>query len=466
MEYAITTRHPMYEAFAPAWKLMRDAFDGEDAIKRAGETYLPMKSGTAAMKDAAKKKAAYEAYKTRAEFPELVAPTVRGSVGTMLDQAADIKLPSTMEGLRENATGDGLTLEALHRRISIELLTVGRYGLMPGIAEGGDPYIAGYVAEAPINWAVVNRKLDYLVLDESGSVLNRETGKWESKEVYRESYLEDGRFQSREWTKMNDSWVPGDPVGATDPRRRPLDFIPFVFVNTNDLQADPDDVPLYGLGKVAVRIYRLDADYTFALHMTSEPTPVAIGFDDPKAAVADGLAPATIGSSVLWILPKGGDAKYLEFEGAGLEAQSTAIQASLDRAVALGSQLLVDRNRTAESGEALKLRLGKQTATLKTIAMTSAAGLERALKNIALWIGANPDDVKVTPNLDFFEHEISAQEIMATVAGWQAGAYSKRSMFNRMKRGGFHEPDRGFEEEEEEIKAEGGLPPVDLPEGV
>jgi hypothetical protein len=158
-------RHPAYTAFSPSWALMRDAIAGEDVIKSKAEDYLPIKSGTAAMVDAALRQIAYDAYKLRAEFPEIVAPTIRGSVGTMLAQAAQIELPSALEPLRERATVDGLTLEALHRRCAIELMSVGRYGLLPTVSADGAPYLAGYGAESIVNWDVPSPETGWLVLD-------------------------------------------------------------------------------------------------------------------------------------------------------------------------------------------------------------------------------------------------------------------------------------------------------------
>ena len=189
------------------------------------------------------------------------------------------------------------------------------------------------------------------MLNESGLELDRATGEWSEVEEYRECWLEDGQYLSRLWVKTEGGWTAETEVGASMAPRggqsRPLGLIPFVFIDTNDLAPDPDDVPLYGLAKLAVRIYRLDADYTFALHMTSEPTPVAIGFDDPANAVKNGQAPTTLGSSALWLLPKGGDAKYLQFSGPGLEQQSKAINSALQRAVVFGAQILSDSQRDA-----------------------------------------------------------------------------------------------------------------------
>jgi hypothetical protein len=56
-----------------------------------------------------------------------------------------------------------------------------------------------------------------------------------------------------------------------------------------------------------------------------------------------------------------------------------------------------------------------QTATLVTVAINSAKGLERALKHCALFVGADPDQVIVEPNLGFIEHAMSPEEAKAVL---------------------------------------------------
>lgn len=451
MAFDITVKHPLYEQFSMSWTLMRDAFGGEDDIKRKGEAYLPNKSGIEAIAkvDAVRASKAYEAFKHRAEFPDLVALTVRGAVGTMLDKSAVIELPKEMEPLLEKATRDGLTLEALHRRIATEVMLTGRYGVLPGIAVDGTPYLAGYVAESIINWDTdANNIADFVVLDESGYVRDPETNKWDTVERYRECLVAEGQYVSRVWEKTKDGkYEPGEVVEARDRKRKPIGILPFVFISTSDLTPSPDDVPLYGLAKLSVRIYRMDADLTTSLHMTAEPTPTVSGYSDPAEAIKKGNVPQGIGASALWVLPENGKAEFLEFSGPGVAKQIEVIQKNYDRAVMFGAQLLADQGRAQESGEAKRVRLDSQHATLKGIAMTSASGLEKALKNIAIWTGADPDKVKVTPNLDFFDHTLSGQEIDSVVKGWQAGAYSWRSAFERLQKGNVIPEGRTPEEE-------------------
>lgn len=451
MAFDITTKHPAYLSFASSWRLMRDAIAGEDDIHAAGVRYLPMKSGQAAIEDATVRQRSYDAYKGRAEFPEIVAPGVRGAVGVMLGKPAEVYLPETMEHLRERATLDGLSLDQLHRRMAFEVMAVGRYGLLPGVDARGVPYLSGYVAESIINWDSANGMPDYAVLDESGPVRDRETGEWGEVQRLRECFLSSRSYGARVWTKAGEGWVVTDEAFARTSRGGTLTFLPFVFVGTNDLTPQPDDVPLYGLAKLAVRAYQLDADLRTTLHLTSEPTPWVNGFDDPAQAVQDGMAPSSIGAARIWLLPQGSQPGLLEFTGAGAEAQHKEKADALERAAQFGAQV-IQMGQSAESGEALRLRAASQTATLTTIAQTTAAGLERALRNIAIWIGANPDEVMVTPHLEFFDRRLTPDEARAVWDGWVAGAYDWRTALDRLKRGNWIAEDADPDEIEARMK--------------
>lgn len=454
MTFDPTQTHPDYNGFAPSWRLMRTAFDGEDAIRAAGEAYLPRKASIRGIcdesgnEDRARQAAAYEDYKARAEFPELVEPAVTASVGVICATPPAIELPPGLEAIRERATADGLTLDGLFTRIVGELLTVGRFGLLPGLRGSGAPVLAGYPTESIRNWDAPGGVLSWLMLDESGPVRDPATGKWSDAEAFRECGLDDvGRFFARVWRKPSGGiWVAEDEPPALTPRKANLTETPFVFIGSRDLTPTPDSVPLYGLAKLAVRAYTLDADYRFGLHMTSEPTPVVIGVSEHD----DG--PTAIGASVIWRVPPGGDAKFLEFTGAGLSAQHRERADTLERARAFTVQTIASGGR--ESGEALKTRLAAQTASLRTIAQNAAAGLEKALKHLAVWMGENPDAVKVTPNLEFFAAELTAPEISAIVSAWTSGAISWATCFAKLQKGGVIAQGRTEDEEREAMDAD------------
>ena len=175
----IRTYHPCYEDYRQVWCLMRDAVDGEEEVKEKGELYLPMKSAVKAMTDKTQQQAAYRSYMLRAEFPELVSPTIIGSAGMLTDQPPAIELPAQMEYILEDADGAGTTLEMFHKRIINEVLTTGRFGVLPGPLENGQFILTGYRAEQIINWDTDDIfRVNFVVLDESRMHRDPATNTW------------------------------------------------------------------------------------------------------------------------------------------------------------------------------------------------------------------------------------------------------------------------------------------------
>lgn len=455
-DFDIEVCHPSYDATVPKWKTMDDAFEGEDRIKAGGETYLRMKSGMRAMSDKKQAELAYDDYKERAEFPGLVAPTVRGATGLIHDKDTTIELPGSMDYLREKATLAGLTLDGLHREVTTQNLKFGRIGLLAGMGTDGkgQAHIGLYPALSIRNWEIVDGVLSYLVLDESSPQRDPGSNKWKLVTKYRECFAVNGVYTSRLWTLIKSDahgkkeWQVEDLPVAKTPSKTALPAIPFTFVGTNNNTPDVDDIPLYGLAKLALRIYRLDADFTNTLHMTSEPTPWMSG-------VGEGALPEAIGANVIWGLEDPhARAGYLEFSGQGAEAQANAINSTFERAIIFGAQALMDDSRAQESGEARGLRLRHQTSTIKNVAVSSASGIQQILRHIGEWSGVTDTAVTVTPNLDFIDRSLSPTEIKAIIEGWLARAYSKRTMFQNLQRGEIIAPDQKFEDEEELISLE------------
>ncbi|TNH39395.1 hypothetical protein [Paracoccus haeundaensis] len=206
MTGTVSTKHPDYLDRVDEWALMRDCARGETAVKAAGERYLPMPSGFRVQEDGGAKM--FEAYQTRAQFSEILAPTIRGMIGVIHRTEVQIDMPPAMQGLWERATADGLPLEALHRRITAELLLTGRYGLLADAAsEGSDlPWLAGYTTEALINWSL-SLSRDFFVLDESG--LSRDGFSWKQHKAYRVLRLDEGRYSVE---KYDGEEQEGEPV--------------------------------------------------------------------------------------------------------------------------------------------------------------------------------------------------------------------------------------------------------------
>jgi hypothetical protein len=435
---SVDSKHPDYVDREEDWRTMRHTNRGSKAVKDQTVLYLPKPSGFLAQPDGGSEM--YSAYQMRAEFPELVTFTLNGMVGMVHKQEANIEMPDSMQYLWEKSTKKGLTLEALHRRLTAELILTGRYALLADAPqEGGDPFLAGYKAEALINWSEFS---DFFVLDESGLVQNEFD--WVEQKQHRVLRLRDGQYTQRIYRELEASGTEFEPIGRGNKK---LTEIPLVVIGARDLHVDPDEAPLIGVARSSLAIYRLDADYRHQLFMSGQETLFIIGVDEATKL------PTHVGAGIVQGLPLGADAKYVGPNAKGIEAHERAISNERKAASEAGARLFDKEPKQRVSGEALKTRYNAENATLASVALTSAAGLERALRYIATMLGADPDKVVVKPNLDFVDTTLDPQQAINLVSMWQNEGISWETLQENLHRGGIASEERTAEEERALIKA-------------
>lgn len=448
----VDTKHPDYVDHQKEWKMMRDCARGESAVKAEGVEYLPMPSGFAVQDDGGRDM--YAAYMKRAVFPDILAPTLSGMVGLIHHREAEIEgleEGTPLAPLWERCTLDGLTLEEFHRRLTAEILLMGRVGALADYDESTDlPYFALYTAEAIINWA---EDRTFFVLDESG--WERDGFSWVQRNKWRVLELNDKIYRVRRFTtNLEDS--AGEDITPTRRGGTELEEIPFVIAGPRDLRVRTEEPPLIGVGRSSLAVYRLDADYRHQLFHTGQETFVVSGINKDSA-------PKVLGSGVVLALEDPDSmAQYVGPSGTGIDAHRQAIIDERAAAVAAGARLF-DGQKEAESGEALRIRAAAQTATLKTVAIASASALERVLRHAAVINGYDPEKIVVKPNLEFVDSKLSPSEAASLVSLWQSGTVSKQTVYENLQRGGIASEERTYDEEMELVEQD--IADMPLPEG-
>lgn len=436
----IDAKHPSYVKFQEDWETLRDFYAGPQQVKNRGEKYLPPTEGMRI--DGLEKDKpgyhAYNAYRNRARVPDYVKEAVEVLVGLLHQKEAIIELPEQMEYLRARASASGEPLNALHRRINVEQISAGRLGLLVDMRENPDPahpnpYIALYTTESIINWDDNTEtdeygKLNLVVLDESG---HKRINTFDWKDIKKFRVLELGTADENELVGLYRSGTFNNDTGTVayvdtqmkTPMLRgsTLDFIPFTFINSKDLLAEPDEPPLKGLAENCKGIYQSEADYRQNLYMQAQDTLVVIGgVKNPTGLPGEPEALRT-GAGARIDVDQGGDAKYIGVAADGLAEQRTAIENDRKRAQVKAGELIQNNGSQMESGQALSTRFNAQTATLNQMATTAAAGLENALRQIARWMGADETKVKVTPNTEFIDFAINGAEFKALMEAKDMG---------------------------------------------
>lgn len=460
---SLRSEHPFYQRYSGDWVMMRDLYSGERVVKAKGVEYLPSTSGMEldGMATGQPGRKAYDAYKLRAVFPDYVSEAVEALIGLLSQSKTIIDLPPQMEPLRENATLKGESLLILLRSIWEEQLITGRVGLLSDLPINADatklPYTSLYCSEAIINWddgSFLNgmSQLNLVVLNETG-YKRTDSFQWVLTEKFR--VLQLGTLDSNEASGL---YLQGvfesqdfNPENMIAPmfRGKTLKEIPFTIINSKDIVVDPDKPPLIGLGRTCLSIYRSEADYRQNLFMQGQDTLVVIG---GTSATDDDGEPLRTGAGSRLDVDINGDAKYIGVQSSGLAEQRNALEADRKEA-AVRAGKLIDSGKQKESGEALQTRLAAQTASLNQIAITASGGLERHLKTIARWIGADENKVKVHTPTEFADIPLTGKDIVQLMTAKKLGApLSDRTIHDLMSTRNITNMD--FEEEMKLVEEE------------
>lgn len=441
---AVSSVHPLFSQHLLDWQQMRDTYEGERAVKSKDTIYLPATQGmiqdgmsqfsgvtnaftqsggqvlTPVQNPQSLGYQAYQAYKSRAVFHDLVRYAVEYFIGLMHSKPPVIELPEKMMPMLTDVTNHHESMEQLLRRINEEQLVSGRVGILadfPSAPVLGQvlPQLFLYKAESIRNWdeGTVEqdmRVLNLVVLDESENVRAANTFEWRFINKFRVLNLGTlgadeafGQYTAAIVEGLEANFTEADLV-APSIQGRTLTKIPFVFCNSKDVSPVPDRSPLLGLSNLALAIYRGEADYRQNLFMQGQDTLVIISGDEQDQH--------RTGAGATLNIKKGGDAKYIGVSSTGLPEQRQALENDLRKAENEAGKVIDTRSRQKESGNALNTRLAAQTANLHQIAKTGASALEKVLKIVAEWLGANPDQVTVTPNLEFQDQPFTGQDAL------------------------------------------------------
>jgi hypothetical protein len=294
------------------------------------------------------------------------------------------------------------------------------------------------------------QKLYLLVLDESEWERNSSFN-WTWQKKHR--VLQLGDLQENEYKGVyssgmfrDDNFSPTEMV-VPSIRGNTLNEIPFVFINAKDLLPEPDYPPLNDLANLSIKIYQKEADYNQNLFMQGQDTLVISGINNELGEEFRS------GAGAVLLLPEGAKAEYVGVTSQGLAEQRQSLENDKKQADSNSGNAIDARSNVKESAEALNSRVGSEAASLSSIAIAGAAGLERGLKILAVWFGANPDEVEVIPNTDFTDDVITGKELTDLATAKRLGVpISNQTIHENMQRRDL--TTRTYEEELELIQQE------------
>jgi hypothetical protein len=456
------TQHSEYSDALPRWTKCRDVIAGEDAVHNAGEKYLPKLSGQDANE--------YAAYVKRTPFYNATARTIDGLVGMLFRKEPVVTAPAAMDSMLDDMTLTDCDFNELSEIVARDVIGVGRVGLLveypqvftgpmtmaQAAAQNHRPYVTTYKAESIINWRTerINNAMQIVMLALTETVIAwKNDFESEQKPQVRALLLEEGRYIQRVYQKDDkNEWLQVGSDITPLMNGKPLGYIPLVLFGPSHNDIAVQKAPVYDLVTLNLSHYRTTADLEHGAHFTGLPTAVVTGYAPESGEKL------SIGSATAWVFPAAdADAKYLEFTGQGLEALEKRLAAKEAGMAAIGARMLAPEKKSAEAEGTVQLRHSGEGAVLASIGDMIEHGFDRVLTIMAEWGGIN-GEVMTDFNDDFVDTVMTAQDVLALVQAWQAGALSFESLFWNLKQGELVESETTVEQEQTNIKT--GLKPT------
>ncbi|MDF0540746.1 DUF4055 domain-containing protein [Sphingobium sp. H39-3-25] len=419
----ISTPTPEISCHFKRWKRNRDVLAGEDAVKAAGQSYLP--------KLPSQSSADYLAYNASVDFFPAAQRVHESRLGLIFR-----KDPVAIggEGYEDvlATISRRYSLDELARELASETLVTNFTGVLvdspaqpsglsaaQAIADGYRPFVELYRAESilEVTREVIRNRFALTrvrLLDDAVTV--------------RELILIDGVYQVIMHRKIGSDWVEDAPIIPTK-GGQPLGEIPFKVVSTVAGAISPPKAPIDDLALMNLAHFRAQAQHSNVLRHIASPIRNITGI-----ATDGGEAPFVVSPDSVWLFEsEATKVNISEHSGAGVAALKEHCDSLIDQMAAIGDRVLQTEKAAAEAAETLAIRRAAEGSILAAMAKTVATQLE-TMVNLAMdWMRAAP--ISYSLNTDFMPIAMTAQDITALLAVVQAGRMSSETFFSILKAG-------------------------------
>ena len=432
-------KHNGYAAFAEKWFKTRCAVEGQTAVHKAGEKFLPRLTDQTDNDNSS--------YKLRATYFNATGRTLDGLVGMVFRKEMKKDYPAALESLIDDIDMAGNSLDMIAMRTIGDVIQVGRAGILveyPQVNEVPEsqadvvrmnlrPYTTYYPAESILDWRIerVNNVMQPVMIKLAETYeIQKNEFEFETKEQIRALLLLDGYYIQRIYRKNSKGdWVQFGSDIIPLMRGIPIPFIPFWAFGAKENSLNLQDPPILDLADMNLAHYRISADYERGCHFAGLPTPILAGF------VFDESAKVSLGSTTALVTPDA-TAKwgFLEFTGQGLTSLKDNLKEKQAQMAALGSRILAPEKSGVESEGAMLVRHSGENSVLSAIVELASENFEQIITFMGEWQGVT-GDVEIDFNKDFLPVPMNAQQLDSLMKAWQAGGIPQEELFHALKRG-------------------------------
>lgn len=430
-----------YQKALEKWNLTRRAANGV-SFKESRE-YIPRRTH--------EDEHQWQIRREKAIYTNYTGRTREGLKGAIFRLEPRIEVPDEMEFIKYNADGSGQSLTQVAKFAADEVILTGRFGMLadyPSVEDGMtaeqirnlelQPHIATYTAESIINWHVHviggKQKLAMLVLKEQKPV-HYDEFTWEYEDQFRVLRLTEQGYSHQLYDKDGDPIT--DELYVKDYSGNPFRHIPFYFIGSNNNLPSVDEPILYDIARINIGHFRNSADHENNLSVHGGGTLVISTDMSAEQFMSANPGGITVGENAGIILSEGGKAELLQLSA------SSAIREEMEHKEIMMAQIgakIIRRQAGAQmTAEEARIQATSENSMLDTLVGNINEAVENVLYDCARFVSANEPEIIFKLNSDFWQDDISPQEIMAMIQGHDAGVMPKVDIVRRLKDAGWIE---------------------------
>jgi hypothetical protein len=463
--YNYSWDHPLYTENAEIWETCRDACAGQHAIKKKGTRYLPKLNS--------QKTAEYNNYKNRANYYNATGRTLQSYEGMIFRKDPIVNMKNKESGDESTSidkvkyfnriTNKGKSLSALLHDTVGEIIQTNRTGILvdyPRHPKMDDPQgfsrydkerldykptLTMYPAETIVNWQTVYDHdkpipvmyvLKEVVYDyqangifpteiDSYRILSLEpyiADSGELKARYKQSFFKETYTgQGRDRKAMLQLADVVYPLKNGDY----LERIPFFVLTDKGIEFENITTPIiYDLAELNLSHYKNSADWENELHMVACKTIYFPGWDK-KAFGNPRFGGALAGPENC--VPQ-------MIEASNKSGLADEMKNKEERMSVLGSEAISKQGRYVSSAATAKISSKAEASILTTMAVSLSAAFSEILTFLLEWDEHEDLVAEVVLNTDYYDEQVSGEELMKWMRVWQGGGLSFDAYYNMLEK--------------------------------
>lgn len=417
---SINYRHPAYSEFLPEWQMVGDCVDGERAVKKQREKYLPHPGDEGQNSEQDRER--YKAYLKRAPFINATGRTLTGLIGIAFNKPVKIQLSGKLTAIESDADGEGQPLTQLIRDALSQNLQRGRAGILSDYTSGGTqtvatagrPVIRLFTAKQIINWRVTNNKTSLVVLHYQEPVNDPDSFELVMKDFWLELRLINGLAMSRKWQESDKGIQANEWVELKDAGGKRLEELPWAWIGAVNNDHTPDAPPLADIAYINIKHYQAEADIAEIAHTVGQPT-IAIS-EVSQQWVDKNLKGVKVGARNGLMLPVGGKLSMVQAEDRNLPI---TVAERREKQMAMLGAKLVERNTSARTATQASDEAQTDNSVLSLCAGNVEQAVNRALSFAVAFAGSGEGQIELNKRYEL--SQLDSASLTAMMAMVQSG---------------------------------------------